>query len=206
MKREEKAEFLLMEMGDIDDELLCESSGYGLHVLKKKQNRNRTIRISLIAAAASLLFSVLVLTALGNLKFPAGSSFAPTVTDDAQDSGAPVRVDSDQEARELMFSGSPVIFLESENRLFAQKIDGASFERLTALAAAQETAYTGVSGDAREQKIWFCDGNGSVITPYLRYSFGNVAFGTLFNYERELTLDRELANLLRNLLHDDFQT
>ena len=48
--------------------------------------------------------------------------------------------------------------------------------------------------------FWICYEDGSVISPYLKTSSGNVAYGDVFEYERELEPSAEFAKLIESIV------
>ena len=54
-------------------------------------------------------------------------------------------------------------------------------------------------GDGLEG-FWICYEDGSVISPYLKTSSGNVAYGDVFEYERELEPSAEFARLIERIV------
>ncbi len=48
--------------------------------------------------------------------------------------------------------------------------------------------------------MWICMGDGMVYSPYLETSNGNVGYGTLFDYERELEPSTEFTELVESII------
>ena len=48
--------------------------------------------------------------------------------------------------------------------------------------------------------VWICDGNGSVVSPYLESSDGNVGYGVLFDYSPEIEPTERVNDLIGDLI------
>ena len=78
MRKEDKANFLFEELGNVDDEYLYESSGRPLSALAEKNKKRKSARILIPLLAASLSFSVLMLVVGYQMKNKPGNTVQPT--------------------------------------------------------------------------------------------------------------------------------
>ena len=205
MKKEDKARFLFEEFGNIDDDLLYESSGRPLTVLKTKRKKRR--RVVILAAAVVAVASILLVSTIAANR----SGSAPT--DDETPSSAPETYGQDpstlhgllpldeQAQRDAIFGGKPVIFYTRGDEVYAQTIDVEDFTQLVSCVRSDTTP---VQGARARRKVWVGDGKGRVFSPMLRFSKGNIAVGALFSYEQEIALSAQLERLLKTLTGLDF--
>lgn len=187
MKKEEKAQFLFDELGGIDDDLLYESSGRPLMVIKDKQRKRKTVRRLSVFFAAAVVFFMLTTVAIGLSRSGTGTEpiDAPTEND---------------AAHALLFDKNRRLFWEKDGKTYSVEISAETYVTLLSETIKGGTETTGT----QSVKVWFSDGKGTVITPFLRYSSGNIGYGTLFDYEVEQTPSEKLIAELQKLTGEKF--
>lgn len=195
MRKEDKANFLFEELGNVDDDYLLESSGRPLAAIALKQKKRKRARVLGILLAASISFTLLMLTVnyrAQHVDEPPTTPEPTTATILPEEQKLPPEME-----RQVLFGSTPGIILEEEDgERYFYAICEQDFTSLLRLAADDtDRPAAGASGE----KVWFTDGRGRVICPYLRYTRGNIGYGALFSYEEEIGLSRELKNELRRL-------
>lgn len=199
MNKEDKARYLFEQLGDIDDDLLYESSGRPLMVISAKQKRKKRARTLALLLAASVAVSLVMITFSSRVNHAPGDSTPPETN---ATGSAGVRPEeeplSEGGEHDVLFSGTPcVIVEEASGERYFYRMDQGDFEQLRSLTARNVSA-PGVTA-ARKDKIWFTDGRGTVVSPCIRFTEGNVGYGALFDYEDEVDLSAELRSALSRL-------
>lgn len=203
--KHKKAAFLFSEMGGIDDYLLQEALIY-------RPVQKRTSRL-LIMAACLAMSVVLVLggVVIGNLAGikndapPANEDLLPTPADDSLDGFlaahgnelAYVALDTAEEVD--LFAAPAVVWqsAESDELLISRPLTDRELQRL--VDRAKGGTAVGEVSPAQSYRVWILSGDGTVTSPYLKPSAGNV--GTeLFDYEAEVIPSSAFTSCLEEIL------
>ena len=203
--KQKKAAFLFSEMGGIDDYLLQEALVY-------RPVQKRASRLWIMAACLAMSF-VLVFggVLIGNL---AGvKNDAPQADEDLPPAPAEVTLDGFlaangdglafktwESAEELDLFASPAVVwqsAESEELFISRSLTDAELKKLT--DHAKHGSAVGEASPAQSYRVWILSGDGTVTSPYLKPSAGNI--GTeLFDYEAEVIPSAEFTSCLEEIL------
>ena len=197
--RREKAEYLLCEIGEIDDKLLAEASAY-------RPVRRQNFRYGMIAAV--LLFAFVMVVARPLVGIYSGLSGENEVANDLPDRF--VELDSILSAEtdyitnsfalnRLSHTGAPRLVWENresgEVSVCYLTVDELSQirENVGKGSAVEENA------PALTCSVWIVDEYGRVTTPYLKASVGNEGCD-LFDYDPEIIPSEELIQCISEIL------
>ena len=203
-----KAEYLFDEIGLIDDALVAEAMREG--------GAHRTAlslrRVTVAAVAAAMLFTATVgLTLSALIRRSDKSDDSPThdgmieqitlgdALVRAELSGAQVYA----EAQSIdLFDGKTKIIWQGESTDSYYTLDVSSVSDRQRLERALDATYSTSEtvGTESDVRVWISYGDGSVISPYLRESAGNVGYGELFDYSPEIVPADDLAKLIDDLI------
>lgn len=209
MKDLERASQLMDAIGGIDDSLIWEATTY-----RPSRSRASFRRWMTVAASLFLTFALILLVTLGGnlIKDDIGGDASQNPATDPPSSDAPSLDNSPTSvldelshfAREIrqeeipFFDGvaylvwSPV---ESDTYYISRPLSEEMAEELIDEMAKGTRA----DGAPLEYQIWLIREDGSVITPHLIPSYGNIYYGTLFDYDAELIPSDDFTNLLSNI-------
>ena len=211
-----KADYLLDELGQVDDEFLTEAMNW--HGSARKAPRKNSVRVLLAAASLALMFAV-------------GTVGMVTMFRRSGHAGVNEGVDRYSSA-----DGSEQTRLGEMDRMLRDCVAGDSFERCTnenlnffdgtmrlvveeratgevfvshplsiseqsAVIAEFRAAGTPLSEDGAESAylVWVTLGNGSVVTPCLSPSAGNIGAAVLFDYSSERAPTQIFTDLLSGM-------
>ena len=214
MKRK-KAEYLLSQIGEIDDAILQEAENYSVRA--KRPNK-----FLLIAATLTLSFAVIIgSTVIGmmenNTTKPDGEDInqTPSVGETPNMPDTEYSLDNllqvSQEAvgnyevvnttDELpCFDGKAHIVWQYDNTEEYYISSAISKSRLeTIIKSINKGEQVGTKSPELVCKVWILLGDGRVITPYLVYAIGNVST-EIFDYEEELIPNDELVKCISEIL------
>lgn len=197
-----KAEYLLDELGDIDDALLIEAISY--------RPVRRAPRFALIAAciALSLLLvfsSVIVLQTVmpdfGNTQNNAPNAAPSPLTLDE------VMMSAKVGHHTKLSSESEIPYRDGKSYIVWQYV-GESEYYVSSLTATQLTAIeknlgsgeeVGQTSPELECMVWIVTGNGEVISPYLKDTYGNVGI-SVFDYCAEIYPTQDFINYISAII------
>ena len=95
------------------------------------------------------------------------------------------------------FNGAYLIWQSKSGGYCLKKLPDYSLRRLTSNIGGMAV------GDDEEitlgTKVWISCGDGTVISPYLKASAGNIGYGELFNYEPEIIPSKSFNSCVSNL-------
>ena len=201
-----KAEYLFDEIGLIDDTFVAEAMQEPRYTLSKLSLR----RVTVAAVAAAMVFTASVgLTLSALIKKSDNMDGAPThdgMVDSITLADALARAESGgaqsfTEAQSIdLFDGKTKIIWENAERYYV--LDVASGSDRQSLENALDATYS-VSqniGSDDGVRVWISYGDGSVVSPYLRESAGNIGYGELFDYSPEIVPSDDLAKLIDDLI------
>ena len=218
MNKNEKSQYLLSMIGEIDDSILHEAASY-------KRRRKRVFLIPVLAACLSVVMvlsmalPLAVILTVDNL-LP-GDLNSPNL--DVEDDE---NLENDLDAVVKPYGKLDLLLNEQKNDGKYQKLNsaeelsyvgGASLvwqyeeggeiyvAELTAteLASVQDCMGSGkqVGKDSPtlSVSVWLLDGKGNVSTPYLKASRGNISC-EIFDYEAEIIPDEKLVDCISDIL------
>lgn len=206
--KQKKAEYLLGELGGIDDRFLCEAMEW--KASGKSTASRRPIRVLLIAATLAM---ALVISLVGTVAMLLRRGEAPSPND-------PPVLDEVQSFNRLLFACTEsesftqntieeIDFFDGAVRLTVQdRATGALYVSRPLTSGEQASLSRDLSAQKQrataeasaEYLVWITLGNGDVLSPYLAHSAGNVGAATLFDYEAEYVPTQEFNDLLGALL------
>ncbi len=108
--------------------------------------------------------------------------------------------------RDMLFDGSARIIWRYEGE-DAYRICTMSRSNAASVASSITTQknFTRVDASAESDGLdglWICFGDGMVYSPYLETAGGNVGYGALFDYERELEPSTEFVKLVESIISE----
>jgi hypothetical protein len=203
--KHKKAAFLFSEMGGIDDYLLQEALIY--RPVQKRTSR-LLIMVACLAMSAVLVLGGVVIGNLAGIKNdapPANEDLQPTPADDSLDGFlaahgnelAYVALDTADEVD--LFAAPAVVWqsAESDELLISRPLTEGELKKLT--DRAKGGTAVGEVSPAQSYRVWILSGDGTVTSPYLKPSAGNV--GTeLFDYEAEVIPSSAFTSCLEEIL------
>ena len=203
MNKKDKTELLFSGIGEIDDNLLNEAVTY-------KSNRRKNYNFGMLAACFALIFVVAI-------AFP--------LLDRAKNMSDHMELDTEADASEVYYSldnlladshGGKYQKLDSfdtlsyfgDAGLVWQNVDSGDiyFTSLTAYQLEEVTENLGRGEHVGEEspeiscKIWILDGEGNVMSPYLKSGSGNLDCA-IFDYEVEIIPDDSFVECVSDILH-----
>ena len=202
-ERMKKAEFLFSEISGIDDAIVAEALSY-----RAKRGVMTRRAIVVLVAAALMLAALLGSFVIGSLadrdkKDEAKPVDRVTLEESLADAETSGRVMTYQSADDIdLFDGVTRIVWSEGAEYYAIGLSNSSDRsRLDGALRDNYSKPNNVSGgDEYQVKVWISYGDGSVVTPYLKDSAGNVGYGELFDYEAEIVPSESLAELVSDLV------
>ena len=196
--KQQNAAYLFDAMGNLDDVLVTQAQ---TPVAARAVVWGRRKRRALLAAA--MAFVVVTMSTVQNYFDPKKSADAvPT----------PITLEQtlmEAENRAVTVDPAAIDFFDSQTKLIWQgaeediyycvALEGArDSERLqNALSKGGQPMSVGKEVPC---SVWICYGDGTVVSPYLKSSPGNVGYGELFSYLPEIEPNNSFASLLSELL------
>ncbi len=176
------AEYLLDELGLIDDRLIAEAGRY------RREKRKMNVRYLAAAACLVVIIALIQIPSLFKVKNQPDfskdhvSEFEEVLRGAADSSGAVIL-----KMREVdLFDGSAKLIwrYEGEDEYSVVTISASECDNLQRVLGSGSPIGCGKV----EEKLlfWISNGSGGVITPHLIPSVGNIGFGELFDYSPEL--------------------
>ena len=202
-----KAELLYEAIGEIDDRYIAEAG----RPFRKKRSASVFTRIAIAAAL------VLVIVLSGIAFFASVRSLAPScdkegegsygMNDSAAETSAPdkdsysdIKLIGCVSEEEIDFFGSTALVIIRRKGEQDFTVIEVSKSRLNGLAESiGENELDGAGADS-EIYVWLCEGDGTVFSPYLRRSPGNVGYGSLFEYSPEISPSEQFLNYLNGII------
>ena len=222
MNKNEKSQYLLSMVGEIDDAILIEAASY-------KRRRKKTFIIPVIAACLSVVMvlsmalPLAVAVTVGGL---IGDFNSPTLGGN-ESQGATEEEDIGNEPEGVQPYGKlDLLLTEQKKEGKYQKLDSAEelsyvgtaslvwqyeeggelyVAELTSAQLASLQSYTGSGTQVGKDSpaiavsVWVLDGKGNVSTPYLKASRGNIGC-EIFDYEAEIIPDERFVNCISDIL------
>ena len=202
-QKDKKAAYLLDEIGAIDDRYIAEA----MNVRRKP----KTGKVLLILAACIALISILLISVAG--AFTIGGIVGGIIRDDinssrpkpAEELGEILQKQSGAEGVTKVADASEIDFFNGAYLIWQSKSGGYCLKKLPDYSLRRLTSNIGgmAVGDDEEitlgTKVWISCGDGTVISPYLKASAGNIGYGELFNYEPEIIPSKSFNSCVSNL-------
>ena len=189
----EKAEYLYSEMNGISDVYISEALQ-----LRKRKKPGAAFFAS--GAAAVLIIAVLlpVLWLFVRHNNQDSVSFQLSV------SGAEGEIVANVSEIEF-FDGKAKLIISENDGFKIVSLPGASSNTIERILSENQLSslsvnQSGQAGQPEIPKMWLSLGDGRVISPYLKYSPGNISAGVLFDYEPEGEPPRRLTEYISDLL------
>ena len=222
MNKNEKSQYLLSMVGEIDDAILTEAASY-------KRKRKKTFVIPMIAACLS---GVMVLTMamplavafavgglIGNLNLfaPGGNEGQGATEDENFENEFDViqpygkldlllneqksekkyqRLDS---AEELSYIGTASLVWQYEEGGELYVAELSAIQLASVQSRMGSGTQVGKDSPTLTVNVWVLDGKGNVSTPYLKASRGNIGC-EIFDYEAEIIPGDELVDCISDIL------
>lgn len=194
MKKEEKAFFLFEELSGVSEERLEEARLYGI----RRRNLQRFRRSLAVLVAAALAVSLVVLVGV-----PAFRIWYKDFLDRSSPNDRSPEILSEEEVEGRLFSGEPMLVRQKEGSEVYEAVvlSKSQFETISREMENPEGEIPPEEGEVGNQKLWVLSGNGTVFTPCLKKSEGNLHF-SLFDYRDEVVPNQALQNLFGELFEE----
>lgn len=197
--KKNKTEYLLREIGEVDDRLLAEAIEY------RSRNKERPIyKWGAIAACLALVFIIAVAGPLTRANSEADNEInmdqsSEYLSLDALLLDSVGYYSSVQNTDALSYNGTAaLVWQDTESgELYSCYLSQSQLEKLS--HAMGKGAEVGVESPAIACKVWVLDGNGGVRSPYLKNNEGNKGC-TIFDYEAEILPSEELIRYIAEIL------
>lgn len=213
MKDLNKASRLMDAIGEIDDSLIWEAEAY-------RANRRYTAARRWLTVAASFLltFAVILLATIGgNLiggskpspspeqNQPGDSASNPSLGSSANQTINAFLAEQSREPRKVLKEDIP--FFDGKCYLIWSEVGSDVYYISDPIGSAgakqlidEMSRGTYANGESIQYYIWLLRADGTVISPHLVPSVGNIYYGTLFDYSVELIPSYDFADLLSTFI------
>ncbi len=196
----QKAEYLLSELGAIEDRFLQEA-------LEWSPARRRSPRAFLIAACVALLVLAVPLSVVISKQAEKNEmDNVPPVSDAATASideilAASTKHETISDVQKLDLQVPSLVWqTDSDDALHVRILNDTELARLSNSMKKDGTA-VGDSSPMRTHRLWIVYGDGTVRTPYLKSSSGNLST-ELFDYEIECLPTDAFTDCLADILNE----
>ena len=208
--QDEKLAYLADEIGRVEDRFLAETMSY---------RSARTLSWKLPTAIAA---SILALVVSGSLIFGSlrpNTSDTPTQAPPTSDIGnaptpPPVTLDGIlsegaktpfgiiQSADAIhYFEGVYLVWQTADSDTLYRSRDLTDSETKRLFSLIDKGAHVGSESPSQVCRVWLLRGDGTVLTPYLPNTAGNMGSSVLFDYEAELHPSKELISCISDILN-----
>ncbi len=197
-----KAELLLSEIGEIDDELLCEAVSY-------RKRRVFSSKALAIAATLTLVFCLTVGISLmdklpeknegekpqdGEPEYKLENVFTSLDKTDRFD------YVSDSDSLPYFDGNAHIVWQYKSDDGYYVSDELKSGQLSSVKSGLGKGPAVGESSPSLDVKVWILLGDGRVISPYLELSRGNIS-SEIFDYEAELLPDEGFAKKIQSILN-----
>lgn len=202
-----RAERLFDAIGEIDDRIIAEAEApYAKPKARFGFSRIATIAASLVvcvgifAGVTAMLSKVVVDEDKAESEPKASSTLASTLYSNRNNSSILKLSANDID----LFGGRTSIIWkydgDSDYRVVyvPERKVGELRKELLELDSAEKLSFE--EAETISCSIWVCDGEGTVVSPYLEVSDGNVGYGTLFDYSPEIEPTEDVNYLISDLI------
>ena len=204
--KQRKAEYLLNEIGNLDEDLLHEATD--LYPAARRRQKKQWM-ITAVCAVCACAILIMPVGAMGSLLLALGTFIGINVVlpfdkSDSSQSTPPPEQNVTEVAPEeldvsLFFGGEPLLISKAADEDF-YRVTVLDDKQLNEINRLKKNSSKRTESDPLpETEVWICDGKGLVTTPYLESTPGNEYYGTLFDYDPELVLSQELTAYLADL-------
>ena len=203
MNKNDKTELLFSRIGEIDDQLLNEAITY-------KRSRRKIYNFGMLAACLTLILAVAVIfPMLNRIGGVSGDKNSDAVIDPMNkyvsldavfvDSygGSYKKLDS-FESLSYVGKASLVWQYSDSGEIYSRSLSASELEKLTEKMGRGEQV--GERSPKLECIVWVLDGEGNVISPYLKDGAGNVGC-EVFDYEVEIIPDDSFVECVSDILY-----
>lgn len=203
MNKNDKMNMLFSQIGEIDDSLLDEAINY-------KAAHRKSFNFGMLAACLALVFAIAVTFPMFNrMKNAVGNKDAEVAEDIAEsyhsldsllmDSyGGKYQKLNSFESLSYTDSASLVWQYLDSGEIYVKKLNGSQLEEVTENIGKGDQV--GEDSPEISCKMWVLDGEGNVISPYLKGGAGNIDC-TVFDYEVEIIPDESFVECISDILH-----
>ena len=210
-----KAELLFDAIGDIDDRLIQEAQAPFVKTAPSKRYNLKAI----IALAATLSIVIGMLGAFAVSKF-IGNLIESTLNDKADEGESSQIFESSLSQTLLDASDMPSVskcdadeidFFDGNTSIIWKASEQNEYCVFTLTSASDVTRLKNELSKVKEDispententlcEVWVTFGNGTVVSPYLKNSAGNVGYAELFEYSPEVEPDAAFAEFVNDLI------
>ncbi len=198
MSKREKAERLYGAIGELDDIFIHEAIAY-----KKKRFSFSVQRLSLVLTAILICVASVFIIRSGLIEYDKDDGSSDTPNNGTSEYVLTLdSVLADAEG-EYFFSESEIDLFDGSVKFICY--DGEKYKAVRVFESPLNIV--GAMSFASSQdmpepklKVWLCDGNGLVVTPYLKQSQGNIGYNTLFDYIPEGIPSAEFSEYVNRIV------
>lgn len=228
--KRKKAEYLLSEIGEIDDKFLLEAENYRP---QKRLLRHRAF----IAVACLCCFVVIVMSAILRNGIISNNSKGESIEIPNSEANNSINKGDEASSEESLFSDVEqtksgfdlLLALQSNGRygydsfesikreqgktyILWQGVEGGRIFMSRAFSKDEDEYINeklgagdsvGESSPSLEFYVWILRGDGSIVSPYLKDNKGNIA-NALFEYEAEIMPQEDLIEFIAKILEDKY--
>lgn len=195
-----KAEYLFSEIGGIDDRIIVQA-------MKTKGRKAVAVRrvVSLLVAAVLIVSMMLGGLVVAQRMKSEDNAVVDSISLDsalssAEESGRTVSYSSSEQI-DLFDGMAKIVWSEGEDYHVINIRTESEKRRLdSALRHTYSLDNEFTESHSLEMSVWISYGDGRVISPYLKNSYGNVGYGELFDYEAEIIPSERLSELVNYLV------
>jgi hypothetical protein len=203
MNKNDKTNMLFSGIGEIDDGLLEEAMNY-------KSSRRKSFNFGMLAACLALILVISVtFPMLNRTKDAVGNSDPEKIegVPETYTSLDSLLMDSYGGSYQKLNSFDSLSYTDSASLIWQYVDSGEIYvKRLSSSELEEVTESIGRGAQVGEEspeigcKMWVLDGEGNVISPYLKGGAGNVDC-TVFDYEVEIIPDESFVECISDILH-----
>ena len=203
MNKKDKTEFLFSRIGEIDDSLIDEALTY-------KREHRKNYNFGMLAACLALVFVIAVampilrrFEELGDNKNSDVATDVPKTYDSLDEllsdsyGGNFKKLDS-FESLSYVGSASIVWMYKDSGEVYVKQLSADELETIGEHLGEGEEV--GERSPEFNCLVWILNGEGKVVSPYLKENAGNEGF-EVFDYEAEIIPDEDLINCISDILH-----
>ncbi len=207
------AQILFDAIGEIDDRIIFETQTPFRVIAKRNQKKRLVILLASILTTVTLFVATALTVA--NLAF----DFLLNATDE----NIPPSVDSpdlqqtlinasqsqnvtctDEQDIDLFDGKAKLIWrVNGEDAYYVVPISSHNtLSQLNTQMRSKSTLLSPEKAETVECDVWISYGDGTVVTPYLKYSEGNIGYAELFEYSPEIEPNEELVSVIDDLISE----
>lgn len=197
----DKAYYLFSEIGNIDERIIAEAESYVV-----QRSRKRTV-VKLVACLAGGCALALILVFTSSLTRTLLQRMRNILHNEERLSQ--VLMDSrddnyqtcSEEQLDLFDDKAKLIWrYDDSDTLYVLPLNEGQASTIN-LHIGYGTNVT--AAEPQPVQVWLANGNGTIVTPYIKASNGNIGYGTLFDYASEIEPDEFLVRYIRELMSNE---